>query len=204
MTQHNEIDWNANEEDLQKDTINEWEYSVRHSNDKGESDQLNARVDPALARIADELIIRSKGSGINLLTRSDLVRLAVWRFINHFQEYLGLQDEHITHYLLLEKDLMRESNKAAMLERVITSVQKLGKGMSVLANRRQDWQEINKRVTEWLNPVLEMRTSEPYLAKMYIREFFEINSMKQVLEQLEKNYRVSKTIREAKRFYEKS
>ena len=157
MTQ--EIDWNANEEDLQKDTINEWEYSVRHSNDKGESDQLNARVDPALARIADELIIRSKGSGIDLLT----------------------------HYLLLEKDLMRESNKAAMLERVITSVQKLGKGMSVLANRRQDWQEINKRVTEWLNPVLEMRTSEPFLAKMYIREFFEINSMKQVLEQLDDN-----------------
>ena len=197
-----EIDWGINTEELPQDEVNEWEFNVKHANDNGESDNISARIDPALGRMIDELIQESKASGLPLKTRSDFSRLAVFRLVNDLRTYLNSQDERIAHYMLLEKQSMAEAVKSEMLERVLKSVQQLTKGMVVLAERRQDWREINKRITNWLKPIMEMKDSEPFLAKLYISELFEYNKMSDVLGQLKSNRRMSKTIRDAKKFYE--
>ena len=109
------IDWNANIEDLEQDTVEEWEFNLRHSNDKGESDILQGRIDPQLGRIVDELIQESKGRGIPIKTRSDFVRLAIFRTATDLQKYLNSHNEHISHYLLHEKQMMGEAQKSCLL-----------------------------------------------------------------------------------------
>tara|TARA_R100001530_G_scaffold135325_1_gene112262 strand:+ start:1223 stop:1828 length:606 start_codon:yes stop_codon:yes gene_type:complete len=196
------LDWGANVEDLPDEKLNEWEFNVKHSNDRGESETIASRIDPSMGRIIDELIQEAKASGLPIKTRADFTRLAIFRCVQDVQNYLKTEDENITHYLILEKQNMAEANKSAMLERVLVSVQKLTKGMRVLHERRQDWDEINKRVSSWLSPILEMHVNDEFLARMYITELFEYSSMKAILEELETNHKVSQAIKEARKIYE--
>ena len=197
------IDWNANIEDLEQDNVEEWEFNLRHSNDKGESDILQGRIDPQLGRIVDELIQESKGRGIPIKTRSDFVRLAIFRTATDLQKYLNSHNEHISHYLLHEKQMMGEAQKSAMLERVLTSVQMLTKGLAVLSSSgREDWNEVNKRITNFLKPALEVYESEPFLGKLYITELFAYSRFAEILESLKSNKKISKTIKEAQKIHE--
>tara|TARA_R100000808_G_scaffold4949_1_gene15447 strand:- start:9399 stop:10007 length:609 start_codon:yes stop_codon:yes gene_type:complete len=198
-----EINWDINIEDMPTEDVNEWEFNLRPANDKGESDIIQGRVDPSLGRVIDELIQESKGSGLPLKTRADFVRLAVFRCAGQLQRYLSSQNESITHYLLLEKQAMAEAQKSAMLERVLTSVQSLTKGLIVLsADHRKDWTEINKRITAFLKPVMDMRVSDPFLSKLYVTELFEYSRFKDILEKLKENKSISRVISEAEKFYE--
>lgn len=198
-----DINWNANVEDLPTDEVEEWEFNLRPANDKGDSDILQGRVDPQLGRMVDELIMDAKGKGLPIKTRADFVRLAVFRTTQHVQKYLKNQDERITHYLLLEKQIAQEAQKSAMLERVLSSIQQLTKGLVVLSSsHRQNWDEINKRVTAFLSPIMDMKVSEPFLARLYVTELFEYNRFREVIEDLKLNGKVSLVIKEAEKFYE--
>tara|TARA_B100000029_G_scaffold232465_1_gene229827 strand:- start:3933 stop:4541 length:609 start_codon:yes stop_codon:yes gene_type:complete len=198
-----EINWDANIEDLPKEDVEEWEFNLRPANDKGESDVIQSRIDPQLGRMVDELIQDAKGKGLPIKTRSDFVRLAVFRCVQDVQRHLNNNDEQITHYLLLEKQIMAEAQKSAMLESALGAIQLLTKGLTILSSEsRQDWNEINRRVTAFLDPVLEMRISQPFLAKLYVDELFEYNRFKPILEKLKANKAISKTIKDAEKFYE--
>ena len=123
-----DINWDVNIEDLPKDEVEEWEFNLRPANDKGDSDIIQGRVDPQLGRMVDELIMDAKGKGLPIKTRADFVRLSVFRAVRDVQKYLKNQDERITHYLLLEKQVAEEAQKSAMLERVLSSIKMLTKG----------------------------------------------------------------------------
>ncbi len=196
------LDWNANIEDLEQDEVQEWEFNHRPANDKGESDIIQSRIDPSLGRMVDELIQDCKGRGLPIKTRADFVRLSVFRGVQDVQKYLNNQDEQITNYLLLEKQAMKEAQKSAMLERVLSSVQALTKGLTVLsADYRKDWKEVNKRLTDFLRPVMEIRQSDEFLARLYVTELFEYSRFKEILEKLKEEHNVSQTIKEAEKFY---
>lgn len=199
-----DINWNVNVEDLPDDVINEWEFNIKPANDKGESDIMTGRIEPTLGRIVDELIQEAKSQGLPIKTRSDFVRLAIFRCVVDIQKHFKVDNERITHYLVLEKQAMNEAQKSAMLARVLTSVQALTKGLAILStSQRQDWGEVNRRISQFLKPIMEMRTSEPFLSKLYVRELFEYKRFKEVLERLKDNKKyISKTIREAEKFYE--
>ena len=153
--------------------------------------------------IRDRLIQESKGRGIPIKTRSDFVRLAIFRTATDLQKYLNSHNEHISHYLLHEKQMMGEAQKSAMLERVLTSVQMLTKGLAVLSSSgREDWNEVNKRITSFLRPALEVYDSEPFLGKLYITELFSYSRFAEILESLKANKKISKTIKEAEKIYE--
>ena len=198
-----DINWNANIEDLPKDEVEEWEFNLKPANDKGDSDIIQGRVDPQLGRMVDELIMDAKGKGLPIKTREAFVRLSVFRGVRDVQKYLKNQDERITHYLLLEKQAGEEAQKSAMLERVLSSVQQLTKGLAVLSSsNRQNWDEVNKRISAFLQPIMDMRVSEPFLSRLYVNELFEYNRFREILEDLKLNGTLSSTIKEAEKFYE--
>lgn len=198
-----DINWDVNIEDLPKDEVEEWEFNLKPANDKGDSDILQGRVDPQLGRMVDELIMDAKGKGLPIKTRADFVRLSVFRAVRDVQKYLKNQDERITHYLLLEKQVAEEAQKSAMLERVLSSIQMLTKGLTVLSSsHRQNWDEVNKRVSAFLQPIMDMKVSEPFLSRLYVTELFEYNRFREILEDLKVNGTISTTIKEAEKFYE--
>ena len=198
----NKVNFDANIEDFPKENLEAWEFHQRPSNDKGDSDTFTARVDPALGRIVDELIIDCKGQGLPLSARADFVRLAIFRTAQDIQKYINNSDEGITNYLLLEKQIMQEAHKSAMLEKVLQNVQNLTKGLAVLsADYRQDWDEVNKRITDFLKPVMSIQETEPFLAKLYVTELFQYTKFKDILASLRQHKRISKVIRDAEKFY---
>jgi len=198
-----DINWNVNIEDLPKDEVEEWEFNLKPANDKGDSDILQGRVDPQLGRMVDELIMDAKGKGLPIKTRADFVRLSVFRAVRDVQKYLKNQDERITHYLLLEKQVAEEAQKSAMLERVLSSIQMLTKGLTVLSSsHRQNWDEVNKRTSAFLQPIMDMKVSEPFLSRLYVTELFEYNRFREILEDLKVNGNISTVIKEAEKFYE--
>jgi hypothetical protein len=198
-----DINWDVNIEDLPKDEVEEWEFNLKPANDKGDSDILQGRVDPQLGRMVDELIMDAKGKGLPIKTRADFVRLSVFRAVRDVQKYLKNQDERITHYLLLEKQVAEEAQKSAMLERVLSSIQMLTKGLTVLSSsHRQNWDEVNKRISAFLQPIMDMKVSEPFLSRLYVTELFEYNRFREILEDLKVNGTISTTIKEAEKFYE--
>ena len=198
-----DINWNVNIEDLPKDEVEEWEFNLKPANDKGDSDILQGRVDPQLGRMVDELIMDAKGKGLPIKTRADFVRLSVFRAVRDVQKYLKNQDERITHYLLLEKQVAEEAQKSAMLERVLSSIQMLTKGLPVLSSsHRQNWDEVNKRTSAFLQPIMDMKVSEPFLSRLYVTELFEYNRFREILEDLKVNGNISTVIKEAEKFYE--
>ena len=153
--------------------------------------------------MVDELIMDAKGKGLPIKTRADFVRLSVFRAVRDVQKYLKNQDERITHYLLLEKQVAEEAQKSAMLERVLSSIQMLTKGLTVLSSsHRQNWDEVNKRVSAFLQPIMDMKVSEPFLSRLYVTELFEYNRFREILEDLKVNGTISTTIKEAEKFYE--
>ena len=198
-----DINWDVNIVDLPNDEVEEGEFNLKRANDKGDSDILQGRVDPQLGRMVDELIMDAKGKGLPIKTRADFVRLSVFRAVRDVQKYLKNQDERITHYLLLEKQVAEEAQKSAMLERVLSSIQMLTKGLTVLSSsHRQNWDEVNKRVSAFLQPIMDMKVSEPFLSRLYVTELFEYNRFREILEDLKVNGTISTTIKEAEKFYE--
>ena len=171
------LNWDANVDELPDNNIQVWEWNVKPSNDKGESELVTGRLDPTLVRVGDELQQEGRLKGLPIKTRADMVRLAYFRFVQDLQEYLGNQSEHITHYLLLEKQAMQEAHRSELLDRVLSTVQQFTKGMNVLAddsrNQKVDWTEIHKRLTDFLKPIVDMNTVEPLLSRLYIRGLFE-------------------------------
>ena len=90
-----------------------------------------------------------------------------------------------------------------MLERVLSSVQQLTKGLAVLSSsNRQNWDEVNKRISAFLQPIMDMRVSEPFLSRLHVNELFEYNRFREILEDLKLNGTLSSTIKEAEKFYE--
>ena len=79
----------------------------------------------------------------------------------------------------------------------------LTKGLAVLSSSgREDWNEVNKRITSFLRPALEVYDSEPFLGKLYITELFSYSRFAEILESLKANKKISKTIKDAEKIYE--
>jgi len=49
---------------------------------------------------------------------------------------------------------------------------------------------------------MDMKVSEPFLARLYVTELFEYNRFREVLEDLKLNGKTSLVIKDAEKFYE--
>ena len=199
----NKLDWGTDTENLvePEHDIQDWEWSVAPSNDKGESDLLQTRIPPDMGRAIDETIMETKMTGIPMKTRSDFARVAAMRLLDQLRKFLNSQDENITHWLVLERYAQQEAHKLQMLERVVTTIQNVMKGLNVLVIS-EDWNELNTRLTDYLTPITNMRVSNEYLANLYVKELFEFPNFQSILKDLKNNRgSISDVIKETERIY---
>ena len=200
----NQLDWGADSQDLSnEEKIEDWVLEVPPANDKGDSDQLQSRISPDLGRTVDELIMEAKGSGIPLKTRSDFVRVAVLRMIDDLRQYIGSENETVTHWMVQQKLAQQEAFKMKMLSSVLETIQYVMKGLNTLSSSDSpDWNEVNKRLSDFLKPIMEMRVSNEFVAKLYVRELFNYPSFDQIFTALKTNRgKLSDTIEEAERLF---
>ena len=203
------FDWGAEESSFPKGrAIEPWEFYTNPSNEQGESEVLQVRVDPSLARRIDELVVEAMSQGLPIKTKSHLLRFGIMRGVEEL--YLRLSslksggDESIAHWLLLEKEAKQVAYRSEMLGEVKRAIRGLTTGLEVLVHKdQQDWFEARDRLTQFLIPVLSMAGDQDFLMGMYIRSLFGFKPFQIVLATLEENNASGSVIRNAKSAYEK-
>jgi hypothetical protein len=196
------FDWGADASSFPSHDVDEWEFYVPSSDDAGESDVVQARVAPQLGRMIDELLAEAKQNGIPFKTRSDFVRWAAFRGLDDLRKHIKSRDEEMAHYLLLEKEAMKESQRTMLLTRVREAVRGVQRGLEVLVHdSRQDWEEARERITAFLIPISSMAGEQDFLMKMYIREFFGFKPLQDALEKISANVKLGPVIENSQMAY---
>ena len=185
--------------DTSQSKIQNWEWNIKPTDDNGISELVQCRVDPSLSRAMDVLIHECKGQGIPVETRSDFLRLCLFRGVGDVQGHIGSQNSTVINYLALEKQVTQASYKADLIDKSFKNIQAFSKGMNALA-QHGEWIEVHNRLTEFLEPVIKMRKSEPFLAKLYIKELLNSVRFQRIFTEMKSNIsKLSKIIKDAEK-----
>ena len=180
------FDWGADESEFPSAEIDPWDFWTNPSNDMGDSETVQVRVDPELARRVDETIQLGKEKGVPLKTRSDFVRFAIRKQIEVLAAHIGIIDEGVAHWLLLEKEASKVAYESGQLAKVKETIRSLLAGLSVLTSEnRGDWEEAKSRIVGFLVPIQKMSGENDFLMKLYIRELFSYPPFQTTLEKIE-------------------
>ncbi len=207
QTVTNEWSWGQEETAFPTKEIQTWEWFLAHpSDERGQTDMLQARLDPEIGRRIDEVIQVGKEQGIPMKTRSDFLRFCVMRGLDDIRGHLDFQDqgELFDHWMMLEKQAARTSAESAMIARVSELTNQLVTGLEILTSSdMQEWAEAKKRTTEFLNLVMRMAGDQDFLVKTYIRGLFRNRLFAKSLDQMKEQVELGPVINNAIKAYER-
>jgi len=188
MTNEQPWAWDGNIQQFPSDEVHEWEFFTNPSDDQNNSDTLASRCDPELARNIDEIVLIGKGYGIPLKTRSDFVRWASARGVAEFQKYIGEKSESLGHYMVKQQQIQREAQNNEALSLVRVNSKRMASGLLVLMRDETvvGMKESAQRITAFLIPVMELASSNSYLMRLYIKEFFSSSVVQSAIKILKK------------------
>jgi len=201
MTDSN-LDWGAEEKDFPTHEIDDYEFFVETSDDNGESEVLQGRVKPRLARQIDELLMDCKAVGLPLRTRSDFVRTACVRLLLDMRKDPRLQNRLAEHDIIILQQSMRRSRDIAQAEEARLSVEQMQTGVNTLCGVG-DYKVAKEHIVEYLKSIMSLAGSADYQMGLHIRFLFSSRKFQRQLQLIEKNAGTSNVIENGIKAYER-
>ena len=197
-----EVDWGANIDDFPTDDIQLWEFFTPASNVKGESDTVQCRIPPEFSRKIDEMIMDARAKGVPIKTRSDWIRWNLFHGYGEMLEYIKSTDESAIHWLVTEREIAKESERAVLLKSARQSVNGLVQGLQILTHdEQQDWDEARDRISSFLINIFNFVGVQDYLLKLYTRTLFRNRPFQECLSKIEAHVKLGIIIENGRKAY---
>ena len=169
----NDWGWGDDTKDFGKSKVDEYQFYTSPSGSGGQSDILQSRCDPELARQIDELIFRGRDKGVvPFKTRSDFVRYACFNAMISLAEYIGESDEGFDHYMIIQKEALRQAQVTEMLVEVTKTVKSLLSGLQVLMVA-SEFVEAKHRIEEFIQTIMKLAGDNDLLLRLYVKAMTE-------------------------------
>ena len=194
------IDFGA--EEFPSSEIEHWQFYTSPSDEDGNSDLVQARIEPSAVRRMDDMIQTAKEKGLPITNRSVFVRVAVLRLLDDLSKHLQVEDELLSHWLLLKKEVMRQGMEIELHGEAGEVVRKFCVGLAALV-RIEEYKEAKTRVNSFIMNILAMAGDQDFLMNIYIKQLFAHRPFQVAIEGIEKEVGLGPVIENARKASEK-
>lgn len=183
----NDWTWGQNLDDFPSVDIEPWRFYADPTDEEG-SEPVHARIGMKADRILAELVMQCMARGMPFKTKSDLIRVAIYKFMEELKEYLEIQDHDIQTYMLVQRQGMRLAQEAESLTSAKTAVKKLATGLGKLVDKDQkEYQEAKNMISDFLSPIMALAGGQEVLMRVWLRETFSSRPFRLALATIRKN-----------------
>ena len=174
----NDWTWGQNLDDFPSVDIEPWRFYADPTDEEG-SEPVHARIGMKADRILAELVMQCMARGMPFKTKSDLIRVAIYKFMEELKEYLNIQDHDIQMYMLVQRQSMRLAQEAESLSSAKGSVKKLATGLSrLVATDQREYQEAKNMIADFLSPIMALAGGQEVLMRVWLKEIFGNRSLR--------------------------
>lgn len=174
----NDWTWGQNLDDFPSVDIEPWRFYADPTDEEG-SEPVHARIGMKADRILAELVMQCMARGMPFKTKSDLIRVAIYKFMEELKEYLNIQDHDIQMYMLVQRQSMRLAQEAESLSSAKVSVKKLATGLSrLVASDQREYQEAKNMIADFLSPIMALAGGQEVLMRVWLKEIFSNRSFR--------------------------